>query len=135
MSKSMYNFVSNCTTAFQTLINNANNLSLVLDAYNSYCNEEQYGEGYIYNLDNKYDVMILLQGGMATETLVKLYHEHKCRYIRILNENEYEVMNVENVILTINSIAFNIMESIILFPYIEPYKKIYLQVINFMREK
>lgn len=130
MKEAIVNLTKESEKRFIVLVNQDENFNLVLSAYNTYCNEEKDGADYIFDLENKNDLISLIKGGMKTEDIVSLVGDRKSRYIVINERHQYVPMRIDEVKSNIKMYAYEIMESVIYFPYIEEYKNVYQKIIS-----
>ena len=130
MKEAIANLTKESEKSFIALVNQDEHFNLVLSAYNTYCNEEKDGADYIFDLENKNDLIFLIKGGMKTEDIVSLVGDRKSRYIVINERYQYVPMSIDRIKSNIKMYAYEIMESVIYFPYIEEYKNVYQKIIS-----
>lgn len=133
MAQIMTNFIDAFKDEFVALTNNENNFDTLLNAYNTYCNEENGGANYIFDMDNKKDLICLIDGGMTTKDIIDIVDRQKAKYV-ILNQNQnYVPLRKDEIVKCFRAYCYEITETIITFPYIEEYKNVYQIVIEKLR--
>lgn len=117
--KKMIEELSNFLTEFSK-----DNLEIALAAYNTHCDEELGGTNYIYDLRKKSDLVRIADEGITANKIASIILEENSHFVIYYN-NDFLSLVDSDVINNIKAASYNIAESIVLFPYIESYKKIY----------
>lgn len=103
------------------------NLNVCLAAYNTHCNEELGGANYIFDLNNQKDLLGIVGKGMTAEMIAKVMQNNY--HFVIFYNNGFLPLGDNDVIGNIKANAYEIAESVILYPYVDEYKEIYNRLI------
>lgn len=111
------NFESNLYFAFNT--ENKTSIKSFVEAYNTYQECERECADYIYDMDNKNDLISCIDGGMTLEKLVGLYNTKKTQYFLLPLTYSYtpESLSVEKLLSIILSYKTEIVTNMILYPH------------------
>lgn len=98
----------------------------LLDAYNRYQVDENDSADYIFNTDNKDDIICCLNKGLSIDDLHTLINfrnnVNKCYYMFGYN---YKVMNKDEVKDIIFHVLGEIIKKVLTYPYVKEYRVIY----------
>lgn len=113
----------------QSSIVKCENFKLILTAYNTYVSDETDRTNYIYDVDNKNDLICLIQLGANLESFYKLYKSGNKHVI--LSENGALLsLHPKSVLNYIIKESENLARCILAYPYLEAYKQIYIKYIT-----
>lgn len=109
-------------------IEKCNDYKHILQIYNAYCAENNR-KNYIYDADNKNDLIGLIELGANVESFYKLYK----------SGNKHVILNENGTLLSLSSISIlkyilkeseNMARFILAYPYLEVCKPIYVEYIT-----
>ena len=136
MKQTIYDLANNVTTLFSNFIetsfneNRTDYILKIINVYNRYQEDEKDGVDYLFNIDNKEDVIVCLKGGMTLDELVKL-HKQKNNSSKwfLFGQNHpnpfivcYSVLK-RHLLSYVNEIA----KCIIAYPWVEEYRVLYVE--------
>ena len=114
-------------------------LWLVLNAYNTYQEEEQDGVGYIFNINNPEDLKCCIEGGMTAKQVAWLYDQSQVNttpffYFGVNYEKPKPIANWEALIINLINWLDNILPCVLAYPYsLKSYEELYKACItNYM---
>lgn len=114
-----------------------NALQMVLDAYNSYQEEEREGVDYLFNINNKEDLITCIKGGMTSNEIAWLYTQSKVVnttplfYFGVNYETPKPVANWESLIKNLIGWLDDILTNVIAYPYaLDSYRKLYTHYVT-----
>lgn len=139
MKQAIYDLASNVTTLLSNFIetsfdeNRTDYILKIINVYNRYQEDEKEGVDYLFNIDNKEDVIVCLKGGMTLDELVKL-HKQKDNSSKwfLFGQNHPNPLIVGNYALEryLLSCANEIAKCIIAYPWVEEYRALYVEWIT-----
>lgn len=113
--------------------NDTNVFNMVLNAYNTLRGDEYDYSDYIYNLDKKDDLMACVGAGLTAKEINAIYeltkdNNHFCVY----NNGKLETILDENVVVLdiLKSSLYELINYILLYPWIEDYKALYTKYVT-----
>lgn len=105
-------------------------LKLVLNAYNTYQEDERNGVDYIFDLTNQDDLKCVVNGGMTAKEIGELYMGSQvnhsqyflfgCNYTKAV-----PIANWETRRERIMGFLDEVIEKVVTFPYIKGYRELY----------
>lgn len=108
-------------------------INLLIPAYNRYIKDNKNGDGYIFDLENKKDVINLIKryapihGMKGFISLMQKTLLNNERFI-IVSNNEYHMYNNMALIEPIELLIREILYNMILMPSIVEYKRLYHEI-------
>ena len=116
-------------------LSNSEVMDIVFDAYNRYQEDEKDGREYIFNLQNQKDLLCLVKGGATAEDIVFLYNQAQTRtyYLMCTDIRDLDYLLIENYTKLKKQIICwldEIVDSVIAYPYVEEYQKIYFRYVT-----
>jgi hypothetical protein len=136
MKQAIYDLASNITTLLSNFIetsfneNRTDYILKIINVYNRYQEDEKDGVDYLFNIDNKEDVITCLKGGMDLNELVKL-HKQKNNSSKwfLFGQNHLKPFIVCYSVLKhyLLSYANEIAKCIIAYPWVEEYRALYVE--------
>lgn len=104
--------------------------NMVFRAYNKFQENERMGVDYIFNLENKNDVIECLNCGLTTKDIAKLYNESQvntttCFFYHTSNHPTPEPLTWENLCQLMFDELDAILYAVIAYPWVESYREIY----------
>lgn len=125
-------------TIFNKIVNNAvkdflrgkEPLAEWIKAYNHYQENECDGVGYLFNIEDKEDVKVCLEGGMTPKEFYALYTEYKKGktpfFLFGVNHPKAELLaSYQEIRQLIAENIGGILDVVIDFPYVKEYECIY----------
>ena len=114
-------------------------LWLVLNAYNTYQEEERDGVDYIFNINNPEDLKCCIEGGMTAKQVAWLYDQSQVNttpffYFGVNYEKPKPIANWEALIINLIKWLDNILPCVLAYPYsLKSYEELYKACItNYM---
>ena len=114
-------------------------LWLVLNAYNTYQEEERDGVDYIFNINNPEDLKCCIEGGMSAKQVAWLYDQSQVNttpffYFGVNYEKPKPIANWEALIINLINWLDNILPCVLAYPYsLKSYEELYKACItNYM---
>ena len=114
-------------------------LWLVLNAYNTYQEEERDGVDYIFNINNPEDLKCCIEGGMTARQVAWLYDQSQVNttpffYFGVNHEKPKPIANWEALIINLINWLDNILPCVLAYPYsLKSYEELYKACItNYM---
>lgn len=114
-------------------------LWLVLNAYNTYQEEERDGVDYIFNINNPEDLKCCIEGGMTAKQVAWLYDQSQVNttpffYFGVNYEKPKPIANWEALIINLINWLDNILPCVLAYPYsLKSYEELYKACItNYM---
>ena len=114
-------------------------LWLVLNAYNTYQEEERDGVDYIFNINNPEDLKCCIEGGMTAKQVAWLYDQSQVNttpffYFGVNYEKPKPIANWEALIINLINWLDNILPCVLAYPYsLKSYEELYTACItNYM---
>lgn len=102
----------------------------LLDAYNRYQENERDSVDYIFNLNKKDDVMVMLEGGLELNDLSYLLNGQKQYLLFGANHPLPTQLSKDDVKTAIFAHLYDIVQNVIAYPFIEEYRDIYEEFIT-----
>ena len=106
-------------------------LWLVLNAYNTYQEEERDGVDYIFNINNPEDLKCCIEGGMTAKQVAWLYDQSQVNttpffYFGVNYEKPKPIANWEALIINLINWLDNILPCVLAYPYsLKSYEELY----------
>lgn len=110
--------------------------NLVFDAYNEYQESERDGLDYIFNLDNKDDLIACIKGGLTPEHIQQMvtYNAMGLKYTRFFfygtNHPEPEQLTFDGLKLQLTTYLDEIVDFIIAYPFDGACRELYTILIT-----
>ena len=106
-------------------------LKLVLDAYNTYQNEERDGIDYIFDINNPDDLQCCVAGGMTAKDVAWLYEEFQVNttpwfYFGVNYEHPKPIVNYKALVTNLINWLDEILPCVLAYSYlVKSYEKLY----------
>lgn len=101
----------------------------VIDAYNNYISDETDRINYIYNLDEKSDLINIINMGGTAETISELVKSEN-KFVMVDKYEKFVSMSKKEIINIIEMNALYMAKFILAYPYVNEYKPIYTKYIT-----
>lgn len=127
---------STLLTMIEKDINYPEGLAMFLKAYNRYQEDERDGVDYIFNINNKDDLITCIQGGLTADEIVKFHNRVKSwvnptpHFLFGCNHKEMKPMGRDNIIDAIVAVLDELIENIVAYPWVEEYRAVYTHYIT-----
>lgn len=107
---------------------------MVFRAYNDFQENERMGVDYIFNIENKDDVIECLNCGLTTKDVAKLYNESQVNTTKYFFYHQYnhptpEPITWENLRQLMVDELEAILYAVIAYPWVESYREIYTKYV------
>ena len=114
-------------------------LKLVLDAYNTYQEEERDGVDYIFDINKPEDLKCCIEGGMTAKEVAWLYEQSQVNttpffYFGVNYQHPKPIMNYNALMSNLVAWLDNVLPCVLAYPYLlKSYEKLYkVCVTNYM---
>lgn len=113
------------------LDNNGELLQLVLNAYNTYQEEERDGVDYIFNINNIEDLKCCVKGGMTAKQVGWMYNESQVNttplfYFGVNYEEPKPIATWDEVVTNMINWLEDVLPCVIAYPYaLKSYEELY----------
>ena len=114
-------------------------LKLVLDAYNTYQEEERDGVDYIFDINKPEDLKCCIEGGMTAKEVAWLYEQSQVNttpffYFSVNYQHPKPIMNYNALMSNLVAWLDNVLPCVLAYPYLlKSYEKLYkVCVTNYM---
>ena len=115
----------------QCLDHNGELLKLVLDAYNTYQEEEQDGLYYIFDINKPEDLKSCIENGMTAQEVAWLYDQSQVNtttffYFGVNFEKPKPIANYDALVVNLINWLDNILPCVLAYPYLlKSYEELY----------
>lgn len=108
--------------------------NMVIRAYKEFQKYERMGVDYIFNIENKDDVIECLNCGLTTKDIAKLYNESQVNttkyfFYHTSNHPTPEPITWENLRQLMIDELDSILYAVIAYPWVESYREIYTKYV------
>ena len=106
-------------------------LKLVLNAYNTYQEEERDGVDYIFNINNPEDLKCCIKGGMTAKDIAWLYEQSQVNstpffYFGVNYEKPKPIANWDALVINLINWLDNVLPCMLAYPYaLKNYEELY----------
>jgi hypothetical protein len=136
----MYTFIKiskqDLLTKIEEDINYPEGRAMLLKAYNRYQEDERDGVDYIFNINNKDDLITCIQGGLTADEIVNFHNRLKSwvsptpHFLFGWNNKEMKPMGKDNIVDAIVAVLNELIDVIIAYPWVEEYRAVYTHYIT-----
>ena len=105
-------------------------LKLMLNAYNTYQEDERDGVDYVFDLTNQDDLKCVVDGGMTAKEIGELYMGSQvnhsqyflcgCNYSKVVPIANWEMLR--GIVM---GFLDEVIEKVVTFPYVKGYREVY----------
>lgn len=111
-------------------------LKLMLNAYNTYQEDERDGVDYVFDLTNQDDLKCVVDGGMTAKEIGELYMGSQvnhsqyflcgCNYSKVVPIANWEMLR--GIIM---GFLDEVIEKVVTFPYVKGYREVYERYVTY----
>ena len=111
-------------------------LKLMLNAYNTYQEDERDGVDYIFDLTNQDDLKCVVNGGMTAKEIGELYMGSQvnhsqyflcgCNYSKVVPIANWEMLR--GIVM---GFLDEVIEKVVTFPYVKGYREVYERYVTY----
>jgi hypothetical protein len=111
-------------------------LKLMLNAYNTYQEDERDGVDYVFDLTNQDDLKCVVDGGMTAKEIGELYMGSQvnhsqyflcgCNYSKVVPIANWEMLR--GIVM---GFLDEVIEKVVTFPYVKGYREVYERYVTY----
>ena len=92
---------------------NAETFNAVFAAYNRWCEDENNGNGYIFNINNHNDLAFMVKSGMTAKSIAEIYNDSQTKTSGCFFHDENHFMSVIDTWEEIRDLLINMIKDVL----------------------